>query len=592
MSRFIKFIIDNLECIIKNPLVLFSTLFIINFSLVISSVHAIYDPLSVPNNKVGIHIISPVDEEASPAAQLANSSGGDWGYVTVLIESKDRDQSKWQQFFDTLRRRHLIPLVRIATEPEGNFWKRPVEGEETAWANFLDSLVWPIKNRYVIVYNEPNQGQEWGGAVDPISYAQSLDKTITSLKTKNADFFVLNAGLDASAPQKVPSYADESSFLAQMNAAIPGIFNKLDGWVSHSYPNPNFSGSVDDVGRGTIRTWVWEMQLLQSLGLTKQLPVFITETGWKHAEGLNYDRSLPTSDQVAEYLKEAFQSAWTSNRLVAVTPFLLTYQDAPFDHFSFKKLTGQPQNPKVLGASYPEYYSPYQTLADLPKTSGAPIQENKAEITKGSVYPSLVGGESYQIPLTFKNTGQSIWGEGEPVELRVSVNSSEFQITPSKLNQKIEPGKDATFILSTKAPLSGKFNISLQLFKGDKPFDSSAWNFAVEVKSPVILSITGALAWKSDFSGKYLLTAASDIGKTMVSVILNSSGQSEPLEARYLLPDHEFDFTLQRQYYKPEIVHAKLRSGVNNLDFPPLQPDIISAILNPQELLKLLPFSN
>ena len=81
-----------------------------------SQVSAITDPLSVPNNKFGIHIISASPDESSPAAKLVNTNG-DWGYITVLIESKDRNQGKWQEFFNDLRRRHLIPIVRLATEP-------------------------------------------------------------------------------------------------------------------------------------------------------------------------------------------------------------------------------------------------------------------------------------------------------------------------------------------------------------------------------------------------------------------------------------------------------------------------------------------
>ncbi len=56
-----------------------------------SSVHAIVDPFSAPNNKFGIHIIQATPDESSPAATLVNSSGGDWGYITVLVESKSRE---------------------------------------------------------------------------------------------------------------------------------------------------------------------------------------------------------------------------------------------------------------------------------------------------------------------------------------------------------------------------------------------------------------------------------------------------------------------------------------------------------------------
>src|SRR3989338_3735853 len=103
-------------------------------------VHAIYDPLSVPNNKFGIHLIQATHDESSPAASLVNSSGGDWGYVTILIEQKDKNKDKWQTFFNDLRRRHLIPLVRLATFPDGNTWKIPDIWEASVWADFLDSL--------------------------------------------------------------------------------------------------------------------------------------------------------------------------------------------------------------------------------------------------------------------------------------------------------------------------------------------------------------------------------------------------------------------------------------------------------------------
>src|SRR5258708_36114520 len=125
---------------------------------------------------MGIHILSSTSQESSPAASLVNSQGGDWGYVTFLIEDKDRNVDKWQNFFNDLRKRHLIPIVRLATHAEGNNWVRPKENEEKDWAQFLDQLNWPSKNRYVVIYNEPDHATEWGGSVDAIDYAQTLDK--------------------------------------------------------------------------------------------------------------------------------------------------------------------------------------------------------------------------------------------------------------------------------------------------------------------------------------------------------------------------------------------------------------------------------
>src|SRR3989304_2711614 len=84
------------------------------FLYLTSKSFAIYDPLSVPNNKYGIHILFP--EEISEAAHLVNSSGGDWGYVTIPIRASAKNLEKWQKFMDESAKLHLIPLIRIAPD--------------------------------------------------------------------------------------------------------------------------------------------------------------------------------------------------------------------------------------------------------------------------------------------------------------------------------------------------------------------------------------------------------------------------------------------------------------------------------------------
>lgn len=564
------------------------------------TVHAIFDPLSAPNNKFGIHIISPSIDEASPAAELVNTNG-DWGYVTFLIESRNRNHDAWQKFFDYLRQKHLIPIVRLATEPQGNYWKRPYAGEEEAWADFLNALNWPTKNRYVIIYNEPNHATEWGNLVDAPSYARELDKTITALKARSEDFFVLNAGIDASAPSKPALYEDEVIFLRQMNEAVPGIFNKLDGWVSHSYPNPAFAGSPYGVGRGTVRTYIWEQQLLKSLGVNKDLPIFITETGWRHAEGINYDPFSPTSDKIANYYQIAFADAWSSNQIVAVTPFLLNYQEPPFDHFSFKRLSSE-KDPhqhlaaenQAFGVETPTYYPQYEVLKTFAKVAGKPQQINSAQLTKGEVFSSIVSGETYTISLNFKNTGQAIWGDGEKITFAPVEGGKELGIEPVEIPQgtKVEPNGDYTFQIHLKAPEKGNFKVALQLFSEGKQFDSKPIEFKTEVKEPVILKILTKLQWKDSAAGDYILRVSGAVGESTQAVRIDENGTSKPIEARYLLPDYEFDFTLEKENYKLKTVEQKVNTGENILDFGELQPNLLKNLLNPKTLWDLLPFSN
>lgn len=525
--------------------------------------YAISDPTSVPNNKFGIHIISPVPEEASGAASLVNSSGGDWGYVTFIIESKDRNLNKWQEFFNDLRRRHLIPIIRLATKPVDSYWERPYEKEYEAWADFLDKLNWPIKNRYVVIYNEPNHGQEWGQVADPVSYAKVLNSTIDALKNKSPDFFVMNAGFDQAAPDQPPQYFDEELFLKEMDKTVPGIFNKLDGWSSHSYPNPGFMGLPDASGRGTVQGFLWEMQILRSLGLTKTLPVFITETGWKRSKEIN-------SELVGEYLQTAFQNAWSSSQIMAVTPFLLNYEEPPFENFAFKN---QPQ---------------YQIMAGLPKQKGQPVQENKAELVSGEVYHSIVAGQQYTIKLEFKNIGQSIWDL--QTKLVALQGGKELGIEEVIVSEKIEPQQKYIFNIKLKAPQTGKYHVALNLMNENKVFDSPVLEFDSEVKSPVILQIKAGLNWKKNHQGSYYLETKGVAGESVHLVTLLENGQSQKLEAPFLLPDYNFEFTLSKPYYNPKTIKVDLMSGENILDFGLLTPDILGTLLNPKELWKLLPF--
>lgn len=573
----------------------FLFLFIICYLILgTSKAEAVTNPLSVANNKVGIHLINPTNSEADEAADLVNSSGGGWGYVTVTIRSDDKDFDKWQNFFNELRKKHLIPLLRLATTPQGDFWKTADSNQVGSWANFLDSLNWPTRNRYVIIYNEPNHAQEWGNNVDAKSYARILDQFITTLKNKNGDFFVLNAGLDSSAPQKLPAYEDEINFLAEMNQEVPGIFNKLDGWVSHSYPNPDYSGSPNASGRGSIRNYQWELSVLNGLGLTKDLPIFITETGWKHSEGLKVDNSYPNSETVGQYLKQAFQEAWNDPKIVAVTPFLLDYQDSPFDHFSFKR-PAESGIGTVLGASNDlsiQFYPQYISLAQLNKTPGQPIQLESGLLIEGEVYKSIVSGQSYDIPLTFKNTGQAIWGEKGPIKLVILRGGQPLDARIDESNSTIEPGQKLTYHLKVKSPQVGAYNVSLALYDGPVKVDTQPLDFTTEVKSPVVLVVKASLAWKKNLSGDYLLSVLSAVGESTRHIILGDKGISEEIEARDLLPDYQFYFTLKKPFYKPKTINQRLVSGINTLDFGELQPDIGSAILHPADLWKLLPFSN
>jgi len=339
---------------------------ILSFFVFHKAAFAIYDPISVSNNRFGVHILFP--EEILDAQKLINSTNGDWGYVTIPIQSSDKNLVKWQKFMDKAKNLHIIPIVRLSTTGDyfnTSVWEKPKLSDIVDFANFLDSLDWPTKNRYIIVYNEVNRGDEWGGSPDPFEYAQILDFAADTFKTKNPDFFVISAGMDNAAPNIFGKYMNEFDFMNAMTYEAPDVFKKIDGLSSHSYPNPGFSQSPQGSGVYSFRR---ESNLAQNLG-RKTLPVFITETGWSN-ENL-------AEIVIASYYKNAFENAWSDPNVVAVTPFILKAGAGSFSQFSLIGKDGQ-ETP------------PYQSISQLAKVMGEPkISSQEAQLAqKTLVLPS------------------------------------------------------------------------------------------------------------------------------------------------------------------------------------------------------------
>lgn len=281
------------------------------------------------NNKFGLYIYAEDRSYFELAQNLVNSRGGDWGYVLIPYNVKDYDSDKWERVFEQLRNKHLIPVIQLWDVDLADY-----EQQTEKAAEFLDSFVWPIKPRYISVYNEVNDNNFWYGEHDPAIYAKILDFTIDIFKSENENFTMMNGAFNISAPTN-SQYTDAFEFMTRMDQEVPGIFNKLDAWASHPYPQPNFSGSAHAYGRWSIRAYQEELAFLKKLGVEKDLPVFITETGWAHAEGASYNPSYLSVSDIAENFEIAYKEVWLKDDAVqAVMPFTISYE-SPFDHFSW-----------------------------------------------------------------------------------------------------------------------------------------------------------------------------------------------------------------------------------------------------------------
>lgn len=318
------------------------------------------------NNKFGLYIYAEVEDFFEIADDLVNSNGGRWGYVLIPYNIRDRDYSKWNRVFEELTEYELIPIIQLWDVNPSKY-----EEDTKKAAQFLNSFAWPIKQRYISVYNETNDAKFWKGSVDPKNYAEVLNFTIDTFKAQNENFFIMNGAFNVSANTS-SQYLDSFTYMYEMDKHIPGIFNKLDAWASHPYPQPNFSGNVYATGRNSIRAYETELNYLyETLGVTKELPVFITETGWAHAEGRDWDNTFYTAEEIGNFFVAAFSEVWLPDeRVVAVTPFTIKY-DHPFDHFSWvnednfpyphynavKKMEKVDGNPEVLVGGTVNYLS-------------------------------------------------------------------------------------------------------------------------------------------------------------------------------------------------------------------------------------------
>ena len=304
---------------------------------------ALYDPRTLPNNKVGVHILNP--DELDSAAQLVNSQGGDWGYVTIPIQPTKRDKVKWQAFMHKCTELHLIPLIRITTIPQGGTWSQGHDTDLVDFANFLDELDWPIINRYIILFNEVNRSAEWGGNVEPAKYAEIVKNARTIFKERSEDFFLLGPALDNALPNSASSLSS-TNYVRAMATHDPLIWSNFDGWASHSYPNPAFLASPTKTGLQSILGYKTELTQLR----LAPKPIFITETGW--------DQDKLNSSLLSSYWQKAW-SLWNADfNVVAVTPFVLQGGDQ-FGHLSLLDGEGK-------------YRPSGQAIFDLPKSNGSP----------------------------------------------------------------------------------------------------------------------------------------------------------------------------------------------------------------------------
>ncbi|MBU4209898.1 hypothetical protein KKC08_01940 [Patescibacteria group bacterium] len=403
---------------------------------------------SQERNIFGLHLTQ--DSDIHKTKDIINSSNADWGWTTIVIPLNNLNHNAWQNFFNNCRKYHIIPIIRLATTQQNAIWQSPVYQDIDKLANFLNSLNWPTKTQHIILFNEPNQSKEWGGKINPRHYTDIAVYASQKLKKLNPNFYILSAGLDLAAPDKNPQFMSADTFYRQIIEYKSDYFNNIDAISSHSYPNPGFIGKPTDIGKFSILGYQWELDFLKSLGINKNFPIFITETGWPHREGESNNNQFYTLNTATDFLKSAILLWQQDIRIQAVTPFIFNYPYSPFDHFSW---VDKQEN----------LYPQYQKIIDIPKQQNNPQQITESELVKKKLPFIIFPQKKYQGKIKLKNTGQSIWGENETSFCLSPQSTANVELGPICTNHEIiEPGQTHEFkftfqIIPSEIPQSNTF---------------------------------------------------------------------------------------------------------------------------------------
>ena len=127
----------------------------------------------------GVHILNTGELDAASALLKNVKTKDQWDYVTIPFTLDDTHRlSDWQRFFSQARELKFQPIIRLATRFDNGSWVVPTQKDVVDLTAALSSLEWPMPNeRIVVVFNEPNHANEWGGVLDPEGYAGILEFT-------------------------------------------------------------------------------------------------------------------------------------------------------------------------------------------------------------------------------------------------------------------------------------------------------------------------------------------------------------------------------------------------------------------------------
>lgn len=444
------------------------------FFLILCAIYALITPhtyaITGANNKFGIHVATPSEQDIKDGAALVNTHGS-WGYITVVLQEKDRDKKALQHMCDHLRDNKLIPIFRLASHAEGSSWALPKKRDAFAWADVLGSVNCSTKNIYVTLFNEVNMATEWGGAVNPKSYADIASFYATAIKNKNPDVQVLLAGLNQTAPHTPPSFYSAERFLTEVLGNRSPLCSSIDGIASHSYP-PDFVGSPSARGLGSITGYQVEQQIYEKQ-CGRKLPVFITEAGWKN--------NALSPAILKTYYKTAFEDVWAKDDSVRAVTLYDLNGSPPNTDFAYRAATEEIHGIVEQNSTCGKFREVYCFIKDeLQKTNGDPAQKYSASILV-TIPQTVIANSKYEYQIWIKNNptkSTATWSKEDGYRIGFDSNVISGNFTDF---HNVKPGNSFITTLTFNSGAEIKtHNLKVCLFKGAECVNELfAWNLTV-----------------------------------------------------------------------------------------------------------------
>ncbi len=312
-----------------------------------------------PANRYGIGYVS---EGSAADHDLTTKLVGPGGYVTVIFADikpgRTTADASWKASIQAAYDRDLIPVIRMAP-PWGDRRVRNMGESPTSYqalaqvyrdviADLPKRAGWPM---YVEAHNEPNLCYEWACDSGSLSdqqmaseYAHMLSDVADAVHSiGDPRIRVLNGALAPGgvsscdcATQDGPPGTLSTTFLGYMQSAVPGVFDKIDAFASHSYPASGEGYGFFAPYAQAMPGLVFFKKELAAIG-KPGMKVILTETGWTTQS----DAGTWSRDQVADWTVQAYQNVWlTEPNILGVTPFIL--RDASWDAFAWTQTDGTP----------------------------------------------------------------------------------------------------------------------------------------------------------------------------------------------------------------------------------------------------------